>query len=63
MTQHPCCQFGHTLGGLLGFFRGGVFKRLRSMDAGTVSAVDADAEESVEVMDAPSEAVRDVGGP
>jgi hypothetical protein len=33
------------------------------MDAGTVSTVDADAEESVEVMDAPSEAVRDVGGP
>jgi hypothetical protein len=39
---------------------GAVLKRLRSIDAGTLSAVDDETEEAVEVMDAPSEAVGDL---
>jgi hypothetical protein len=44
---------------LVGVFPGAVFKRLRSIDASTLSADYADAEESVEVMNTPSETVRD----
>jgi hypothetical protein len=38
---------------------GAVLKRLRSIDAGTLSTVDADAEEALEFMDDLSEAVSD----
>jgi hypothetical protein len=61
ITLHLCCRYDCTLGGLLGFFPVAVFKRLRAIDASTLSAADADAEEVFEVLNAPSYAVRDAG--